>query len=129
MVSSRTDVKGTAMESAITAKKRNILIIAPDECLFTPLDTSFIDITLAGDKITNTSWSYLDLPSLSDHPYITSTFSLSARTSPKIRTSHPVHKLQHVTIETLLDLVYQLKFTAPSYPYPPENKPKPPSSS
>jgi hypothetical protein len=100
--SSHTDAKGTAMESAIIAKNLNILNIAPDECLFTPLDTSFIDITLAGDKLSNISWSYLDLPSLSDHPYINFTFGLSSCLTPKLRTSHPVPKLQHVMIEALL---------------------------
>ena len=62
--SSLTDSKGASMESAITAKKLNILNRDPEECEFTPVGISFIDITLAGDKITNNAWSYLDLPSL-----------------------------------------------------------------
>ncbi len=77
----------------------------PNECSFTPVGTSFIDITLAGDKIANTSWSYLDFPSLSDHPYITFNFSLFSPSRPKLRTQHAQHrapKLQQITIEPLL---------------------------
>jgi hypothetical protein len=76
--SSQTDFKGASMESAITAKTLNILNRDPDECEFSPVGTSFIDITLAGDKIANNSWSYLDLPSLSDHPYTKFDLGLSS---------------------------------------------------
>lgn len=100
--SSQTDSKGASMESAITAKKLNILNRDPDECEFTPVGTSFIDITLAGDKIANNSWSYLDLPSLSDHPYITFDFGLSSFSTPKPKSTHRVPKLQQIMIEPLL---------------------------
>ena len=40
-----------------------------------PANTSFLDITTAGDLLNLSEWKFLDIPSLSDHPFIQ--FSLS----------------------------------------------------
>ncbi|EFX62974.1 hypothetical protein DAPPUDRAFT_119650 [Daphnia pulex] len=45
---------------------------------FVPGDTSFVDLTLAGDQVKILRWLFLAIPSLSDHPYIFFEISHSA---------------------------------------------------
>ena len=64
------DSRGRELEDLITRHKLNIANRPRADLDFVPKGTSFVDITLAGDKIVVSRWLYLAFPSLSDHPYI-----------------------------------------------------------
>ncbi len=48
---------------------------------FVPRNSSFLDITASGDEVSISDWVFPDIPSLSDHPYIT--FSLTPSGPPR----------------------------------------------
>ena len=58
------------LESLILDSRLNIANRDLNELDFTPPNTSFIDVTLAGDKVKFARWFYPSIPSFSDHPYI-----------------------------------------------------------
>ena len=70
--SSYEDPKGRELERFLAANPLHIVNKKPaeDSCPF--LKTTFIDLTLAGENILGfvKGWKYLDMPSLSDHPFI-----------------------------------------------------------
>ena len=67
--SSYCDARGDDMEDFVRARNLNILNVKPRSAS-APSGTSFVDITLAGDKTQVSNWRYLDFDSLSDHPLI-----------------------------------------------------------
>ena len=68
--SSCTDHKGYNFESIFQSRKLNIVNVPKADLDFVPRGTSFVDITVAGDRVNVTRWIFLELHSLSDHPYI-----------------------------------------------------------
>ena len=70
--SSHLDEKGKDLEELIILKNLNVLNIPLSDLSWKPAGTSFIDLTLIGDRLLDvvTGWRYLDFNSLSDHPYI-----------------------------------------------------------
>ena len=50
-----------------------------DDSTFTPLNTTFVDVTIMGHNMAcrTTDWRYLTTPTLSDHPYIYLVLNLS----------------------------------------------------
>jgi hypothetical protein len=68
--SNGTDSRGSDLEALILHHKLNIVNKPCADLDFVPGGTSFIDVTLAGDRVNILRWSYLAMPSLSDHPYI-----------------------------------------------------------
>ena len=68
--SKRNDVKGLELEHLLSKFPINISNKDLKTLSFAPQNTSFLDLTLHGDKLETSNWIYLDIPSLSDHPYI-----------------------------------------------------------
>lgn len=64
------DEKSRDTEDFSRAMGLNILNVGLSHLLHNPQNISFPDITLDGDNGIVTWWKFLDLPSLSDHPYI-----------------------------------------------------------
>ena len=100
--SSCTDQKGYNFESIFQSRKLNIVNVPKADLDFVPRGTSFVDITVAGDRVNVTRWIFLELHSLSDHPYIYFEVPLSPPTplrSPKARNSVLGRKsISHFTI-------------------------------
>jgi hypothetical protein len=51
-----------------------------------PSNTSFVDVTLAGDSVSLNCWQYPAYPSLSDHPFISFRVPFGCRVAPPART-------------------------------------------
>ncbi len=58
------------LEDILFSLHLSILNRPRDELDYVPLGTSMVDLTLCGDEIDITDWSFLDYDSLSDHPFI-----------------------------------------------------------
>jgi ribonuclease HI len=76
-----TNEKGRNLETLCNLNDLNIANsgIDADADAFVPAGTSFIDVTLFGDKVTLSDWQYLNVPSGSDHPYISFTIRADRR--------------------------------------------------
>jgi ribonuclease HI len=68
--SRETNQKGRYLESLCSQNSLNIANHGLGGDHFIPAGTSFIDVTLFGDKVNLRDWRYLKEPSCSDHPYI-----------------------------------------------------------
>ena len=68
--SSCTDEKGRELETFILNNNLNITNINKSKLDYIPQRTSKVDVTLNGDKVKILNWKYLNVESLSDHPYI-----------------------------------------------------------
>jgi hypothetical protein len=75
--SSNTDLRGQNFETIIQSRKLNIANIPKAELDFVPKGTSFVDITVVDDQINVGRWIFLEVPSLSNHPYIYFEISIS----------------------------------------------------
>ena len=64
------DDKGRTMEEFCRAIGLSVANIELRHLSHIPSNTSFPDITLIGDDVAVSEWKFLDVPSLSDHPYI-----------------------------------------------------------
>ncbi|KAI9555026.1 hypothetical protein GHT06_020320 [Daphnia sinensis] len=65
-----TNKRGLEIESLIHNHNLSLLNRPAAKLDFVPAGTSFLDITLAGDKILAPQWFFPTIPSMSDHPYI-----------------------------------------------------------
>lgn len=65
-----TDPKGEELEVLITDNRLNIVNVPRAQLDFVPGNTSFLDLTLAGDKVNISHWRFLSTPSCSNHPYV-----------------------------------------------------------
>lgn len=101
------NAKGLSLEAAISSNNLHLLNRKLPECPITPIGTSFIDITLAGDNKNSNFWAYLDLPSLSDHPYIAFNFSLSDSSTLNTRPRHQVPTIQRINTELFRHFYHQ----------------------
>jgi hypothetical protein len=68
--SSSCDKRGSEFESILANFKLNLIKRPSTDLDFIPSGTSFVDLTLAVDKVRFHRWFYLATPSLYDHPYI-----------------------------------------------------------
>ncbi|EFX63214.1 hypothetical protein DAPPUDRAFT_268862 [Daphnia pulex] len=68
--SSSCDKRGSEFESILANFKLNVINRPSTDLDFIPSGTSFVDLTLAGDKVRFHRWFYLATPSLYDHPYV-----------------------------------------------------------
>ena len=84
-----TDVRGAELETLLHFKKLNIANVAREHLDFVPTSTSFVDLTLYGDRVDMQSWSFLSIPSLSDHPYILFEVNSVKPVPPKAKCTNP----------------------------------------
>ena len=68
--SSTTDKMGKELEMILSDYRINLVNAPLHKLDFIPGGTSFVDQTLAGEKVTVSRCFFLSIPSLSDHPYI-----------------------------------------------------------
>ena len=84
-----TDVRGAELETLLHFKKLNIANVAREHLVFVPTSTSFVDLTLYGDRVDIQSWSFLSIPSLSNHPYIFFEVNSVKPVPPKAKRTNP----------------------------------------
>ena len=84
--SSCVNESGKGIEGLLFAFKLNLANVSLSHLKHKPLSTSFVDLTLSGKNISITDWIYPSIPSLSDHPIITFSVSLTGH-----RDKHPNH--------------------------------------
>jgi hypothetical protein len=79
-----TNEKGWNLESLCNWNALNIAnpVLDAESYAFVLAGTSFIDITLFGDNVTLPDWQYLNIPSKTNHPYISFTIRADRR-APK----------------------------------------------
>ena len=67
-----TDENGRELEYFIIGNNLNICNVGKQYLAYYPRNTTFVDVTLMGNRIATkmTDWRFLSTPSLSDHPYI-----------------------------------------------------------
>ena len=83
-----------SLKRCFILKKVNIANVAREHLVFVPTSTSFVDLTLYGDRVDIQSWSFLSIPSLSDHPYMYFEVNSVKPVPPKAkRTNPPLPKL------------------------------------
>ena len=80
------DDKGRTFEEFFRAMGLNIINVELGQLEHQPTNTSFLDITTAGDLLHLSEWKFLDTPSLSDHPFIH--FSLLVNNDDSSSLSH-----------------------------------------
>jgi hypothetical protein len=106
--SAYTDQKGTELLDIILNKEFSIANTLLEDLSVIPQNTTFVDVTLAGnnigDKISN--WHYLDLPSLSDHPFIGFDLALQPRKTSRIQKRLP--KLDSIDVRLFVTLLSSL---------------------
>ena len=101
------DARGEVMISSAERLQLNICNKSPTQS-DRPLNTSFIDITLCGDRVQVNNWRYLDYDSLSDHPMIyfeitdTATSVTKGRSRPAILWNHIRQEDFRCALETRL---------------------------
>jgi ribonuclease HI len=110
------DKKGQELISVLSRLPLSVANSPISELTFTPSNTAFIDITLTGDNILCSQWSFLDYPSLSDHPYITYMISHGSTSSPNypkqnISSCKSLPKLVHINFELLTSSLSPLHVT------------------
>ena len=91
-----TDQKGKELLDIIVNNQLSIVNTIRADLSMIPQHTSFVDVTHAGnhirDKISN--WHFLDIPSLSDHPFIR--FDLSTQLRKASRVQKRLPKLDYI---------------------------------
>lgn len=73
-----TDHRGSDLENLLIDYKLNVAKQPLESLEFIPGGTSFVDLTLTGDRINLSRWLFLATPSLSDHPYVYFEVTLSS---------------------------------------------------
>ncbi len=102
------DDKGSAMEDFCRSLGLTVCNVALHNLSHCPTNTSFPDITLAGDYANISQWRFLDIPSLSDHPYISFVLSVSNQTNVHSRsrdTPKPFPRVSACSSEVFLPLL------------------------
>ena len=98
--------RGSELESLLARYPLNIANLPIADLPFNPPETSFIDVTLAGNAIPYQNWHYPDIPSLSDHPFIYFEVAFSCARSTRPRRSFnslpPVANLDKCKFQSLL---------------------------
>ena len=100
------DKKGRDLEDLLHSLSLNINNRPRKELVFTPNCSSMVDITLGGDEVAIENWRFLDLDSLSDHPFIF--FNISHIDNPlKVapRKSSRVPKIKNLNTQKYVDLL------------------------
>jgi hypothetical protein len=100
------DKKGQKLTSILSRLPLSVANRPISELSFIPSNTAFIDITLTGDNISCSQWSFLDYNSLSDHRYITYTISHSSSPLPNypklnLSSCKSLPKLANINLQTL----------------------------
>ena len=70
------DPKGKVVEEIFESIGATVANVPLKKLRHVPLNSSFIDVTAFGDLVTLSDWKFLDIPSLSDHPFISFTISM-----------------------------------------------------
>ncbi len=116
-----TDQKGLDFEQLVLINNLNVLNVPIDSLEFVPGGTSFVDVTLAGDRVSLIRWLFLPFASLSDHPFIY--FELENNCvpafSPSTKVVRPVPRFSNINQQVFLRLLEKnlsLSPTAPSLP-------------
>jgi Endonuclease-reverse transcriptase len=77
------NARGRELESLLARFPLNVCNLPADSLPFAPADTSFIDVTLVGNAVEVNNWHFPDIPSLSDHPFISFELACSMRRSAR----------------------------------------------
>jgi len=86
--SARTDDCGLELEHIFRESRLSLANVDVISLPFKPSNTSFIDVTAVGDRVSLSKWSFLDIPSLSDHPFISFSVARSkTRNGPPLNPS------------------------------------------
>ena len=103
--SSTTNDKGRKTEEFLLQKNLNICNKPLSDLNFTPLNTTFVDVTVAGDGIIGKikTWRFLSQTSLSYHPYIYLTIDLLPGRKPHDKSRLP--KLEELNTSMFKHLV------------------------
>lgn len=64
------DSKGKVLEEFLENIGATVANVPLQYLSHIPLNTSFVDVTAVGDSVVISNWKFLDIPSLSDHPFI-----------------------------------------------------------
>ena len=77
------NARGRELESLLARFPLYVCNLPADSLQFAPAETSFIDVTLAGNSVEVHNWHFPDIPSLSDHPFISFELPCSSRRSAR----------------------------------------------
>lgn len=112
-----TDAKGVELECLIHSENLSIINSNTSDLDFTPGGTSFLDVTLAGDKVVVSHWFFPSIPSLSDHPYIYFKISRACHAS-RFKQSTPIPRVPSISRINLVKFSAQLSAGLKSIPLP-----------
>jgi ribonuclease HI len=104
--SSTANPRGRELEALLARFPLNVCNQPVANLPFTPTETSFIDVTLASNSVTVSNWHFPDIPSLSDHPFISFTVvSPGPRVGKPFRLCNLLPPLQSINKEKFQNLL------------------------